>query len=282
MTVRSSQAEGTPDLESLMDESIRRRRSIERRTVLLVWVGKILVPAVLLALREVAARAGWLPNDKAFYSRPSSVFVFLGDNASYLARQTWSTLSASLVGGALGFALGGVAGLLLGRYRIVDRILDPLIAVLNGLPRIALAPVFLLWLGITFQAKVFLAVSIVFFITLINVRSGVRGLDREYETVARLLGASSWKLAYKVVIPGIVPVLFGSLRLTLVFSVLGVIASEMVSARSGLGVAVVEYSQTLNPAGVFAVLAILAVIMAVFNGLIRAAESFFLKWQPHS
>jgi NitT/TauT family transport system permease protein len=264
--------------EADIKSSLAVKARAARRRWLIILLGQILIPALFFALWEFASRSGWLQNAEAFYSKPSSIAAFLADDAVDLMWQTWATMQAVVLGGGMGMILGGLAGLLLGRLDTLNRMLDPSITVLAGLPRIALAPIFLLWFGITLWAKVFLSFSIVFFIMLINIRAGVKTVDPELQTAARLLGARPGQMFRHILLPAIVPVMFGSLRLAVVFSVLGVIASEMITARDGLGIAIVKYSQTLEPAGVFAVLAILAVLMSAISAVIGRFEARAMSW----
>lgn len=267
------------DLVPLVEESLKARKRATIRGNVLIRVGQLSVVVVLLGSWELANRLGWLDNADIFFSKPTDIVKFMVDNAQELATQAWATIEAALIGLALGAILGGLSGLILGRLDTLDRIVDPIITVLTGVPRIALAPLFLLWFGITMQAKIFLAFSLVYFIVLLNARSAVRTVDMELQYVARLLGAPRWKVMLMVVIPAANPVLLGTLRLAMVFSVLGVIASEMIASTDGLGILIVGYGQNLNPAGVFAVLAILAALMAVLNGVIRFAEKHLLSWR---
>ena len=277
MQAEMAQADGAT-LDAAISASMAQKRRARSRRNGKILFGQVMIPAVLLALWETASRSGWLQNADAFYSEPSAIAAFLVANIGELLWQTWATTEAVLLGGGLGVILGAAAGVVLGRNETLDRMLDPTVTVLAGLPRIALAPIFLLWFGITLKAKVFLSFSIVFFILLINIRAGVKTVDQELQTVARLLGARRGQLFRFILVPAMLPVMFGSLRLAVVFSVLGVIASEMITARDGLGIAIVKYSQTLEPAGVFAVLTILAVFMSMISAIINTLERRTMAW----
>jgi NitT/TauT family transport system permease protein len=268
-----------PELDRAIADSVVLKRHRARNRTLLVHFGQLGFVVLILGSWEISSRLGWLPNAQLFYSRPSEIWTFISQHPDSLYHSAVATFGAALVALALGVVTGLVCGLFLGQAQTFDRIVDPVITVINGIPRIALAPLFLLWFGITVQAKVFLGASIVFFVVLLNARAGVRSVDEDMQTVIALLGAKRRQVFSKVVIPASLPVLFGALRLGIVFSVLGVIASEMTAAKSGLGLLIVSYAQLLNPAGVFAVLAVLAVLMVILNSLVRIVESHFLKWR---
>jgi NitT/TauT family transport system permease protein len=263
-----------------IEELVRARRRRARRTSVLVRVAQVGVFAALLGLWELVSGAGWLDNADIFYGKPSDIAKFLVDERSVLWDNTETTLYAMFLGFAIGSAAAIAFGLFLGRFRLVDRILDPLLTVLASLPRIALVPLFLLWFGITLQAKLAISISSVFFVVLYNTRAGVKSADVDLQIVAKLLGARHGALFSKVILPGAVPVIFAGLRLGMIYAMLGTIASEMVSAESGLGVQIVRYGQTLEPNGVFAVLVILAFASSLFSGVLKTIESRLLRWMP--
>jgi len=175
--------------------------------------------------------------------------------------------------------LGTLAGLILGLSRTLDDIVGPFMAPINSVPRIALAPLFIAWFGLTTQAKVVLGVSIVFFILAENGRSAVRSVDSDLMTMARVVGLRRASLLWKVVLPSAVPTMFASLRLTFTYSLLGVIASEMIAATEGLGQDIVLFSSSYQINTVFAILVELMVIAVVVNWVFAVVERRLLVWQ---
>lgn len=264
--------------EEAIAATIRRRRRRSRNEFVFVHLGQVVVVGTLLGLWELASSHGWLDQADFFYSKPSAVWAFLLENRGHLWTNAVVTLRAAFYGTGLGILIGGLLGLVLGQYRVVDRLFDPVMTVLAGLPRIALAPLFLLWFGITEQAKVFLAFSIVVFIMLFNTRAGVRSVDADLRNQATLFGANRRQVFLKVVLPGAIPVVFGGLRLAIAFGFLGVIASEMIAARQGLGILIVQYTQAMTPEGTFAVLAVLAALVSAMNTVVALAERRLTRW----
>lgn len=175
-------------LEREVRSSLASKQRARRKRRLIVILGQLLIPACFFAIWEIASRSGLLQNADAFYSKPSSVAAFFLNDAPDLFWQTLATMKAVVLGGGMGMLLGGAAGLILGRLETLNRMLDPTITVLAGLPRIALAPIFLLWFGITIWAKVFLSFSIVFFIMLINIRAGVKTVESRTSNCCETLG----------------------------------------------------------------------------------------------
>jgi NitT/TauT family transport system permease protein len=258
-------------LADRMAASSRRLVRRRHRQRLLVGCAQLVVLVAVLALWETASRRGWI--DPTFYSRPSDIGRFLVDERSLFVENAIATFHATAIGFAIG-SLGGIAvGLLLARFDILNRTFDPYLMALNSLPRIALVPLFLLWFGITFEAKVANAISLVFFILLINTRTGLRGVDPDLVLEGRLLHGSPVQVYRKILLPAALPSIASGLRLGVTYALLGVIASEMVASRDGLGQQVTLYGQTLRPEGVFATLLVLAVIASVLIAVVKRVEA---------
>jgi len=266
-----------PGLASDMERSsvLFRRRRRQRTTM--VRVLQVASVVAFLAVWQLLAGAGLL--NKLFFSQPSDIAAFIGGNFGYLLHNTGVTLRATVTGFVIGSAAGVLTALVMARFRTLDRVLQPWISVLMSLPRIALAPLFLLWFGITETSKVALAVSLVYFMVLVSTLAGTKILDSDLKSMAGVYGANNVQMFGKIIIPGAVPGIFAGLRLGVVTSVLGVIASEMVASSDGLGQIIVLYGQNLESAGVFAVLVFLAVVTSVLNGLLALWESHLMRWQ---
>lgn len=196
-----------------------------------------------------------------------------------LIDQTIATLKATLLSLVIGVPAGVLIGLLLAISPYLDKMLSPFIVPLNSLPRIAFAPLFLLWFGLTIWAKVALSVSIVVFIMILNTRAGVRNVDPDLLSVSRLLGLRGWDVMQKVALPFAVPSVMAGFRLCVTYGLLGVVASEMIAARDGLGLEIVSNSNALNTNGVFAVLLTLATVAVILGVLTEWFERWLLRWQ---
>lgn len=260
------------DLDTLASASARRGRTRRRRRNVLIHLAQVGVVAAAFGVWQLLAVTDSI--DQTFYSRPSAVFSFLWRERELFLRNTEATFEATFVGFALGSLLGIAAGLILARFRALDRILDPTLMAINSLPRIALVPLFLLWLGITFKAKVAQAVTLDFFILLISARLGIREVEPDLVLQGRLMHGSNYQIYRHILLPAALPTIAGGLRLGVTYALLGVIASEMIASRDGLGQQVTTYGQTLQSAGVFATLIILAVIASVLLILVKRIEGF--------
>lgn len=251
-------------------EGLRRARTL---------TGQVSVGVIFLVLWEIAAETGHI--DVFFVGRPSvmlkAFFLQLGD------REFWghagSTLLATLWGYLLGASTGTVAGLILGRWKYLETLLLPYVTMLNTMPRVALAPVFILWFGVGIASKVAAAVSLVFFIALINAMAGSRQLDRDLDDLARFLRCSEVTRFVNFVLPVAVPSIFAGLRLGVIYSLLGVVVAEMIAAQTGLGLLITTYTNLFAVSELFAVLLFLMIISATLNTVMSSMEQRLLRWQ---
>ena len=265
------------DLDSAIRLSERQFRSRRRRSSLLVRVLQVASAAVFLAVWEALTDAGLL--DPLFFSKPSSIGAFIVQHWGTLVADTGVTIRATAIGFFIGSIAGIVAALAISAVPLLDRVLQPWISVLMSIPRIALAPLFLLWFGITETSKVALAVSLVFFMVLVTTTAGTRTIDSDLLSLSDVFHANALQRFRTIVIPGSVPAIMAGLRLGVVTSILGVVSSEIVASSSGLGQKIVLYGQNFNSAGIFAVLVFLAVITTVLNGIVALCELRLLRWQ---
>lgn len=243
-------------------------------------VKQCLAVAAFLALWESATRQGWI--DVAFFGQPSGIAAYLWDGF-FVSRQLWLGLGYTIAGTLISFVLGSFAALVLGLIFVmfpkIEQALEPHLMMLNAMPRIALAPLFLLWFGLGLGSKIAVGVSLAFFIVLANTVAGIRGVSQDLVILSRSLGASPQQLFFKVTLPSAVPVIFSGLRLALIYSMLGVIGAELIAAEHGLGQTLAYLQSTFNINGVMGLLVLLAVLgMLVTQGMTRL-ERALLKWQ---
>ncbi|AWH93107.1 hypothetical protein A6035_14030 [Dietzia lutea] len=245
----------------------------------LVLIGQIGFIVLVLGGWQLLVNIGVI--EERFFGSPIGTyqqFVEMLVNGNLL-EQTAATLQATMLALAIGVPAGVLIGLILALSPFLDKISSPFIVPLNSLPRIAFAPLFLLWFGLTIWAKVVLAVSIVVFIMLLNTRAGVRNVDPDLQSVSKLLGLKGWAVMRKVALPFAVPSVMAGFRLCVTYGLLGVVASEMIAARNGLGLEIVSNSNALNTNGVFAVLVMLAFVAVVLGFLTERFERWLLRWQ---
>lgn len=246
---------------------------------LVVNAARVAALVIWLVSWQLAADNAWV--NPAFSGSPLGTVTALRDFAASgeLVTQLWATLSATLTAFVIGTVAGTLVGLLLGLSPTVDRIASPFLVPLNSIPRIALAPLFIVWFGLTMSAKVWLAISIVFFVLLFNARASVKTVEPDLMMLGRSLGYGKLRMLRKIVLPSAVPGIFAGVRLSITYSLLGVIASEMIAAQNGLGQNIVYFSSTFQVNGVFAVLIVLAATATAASMLVERAENWLLRWQ---
>ena len=252
------------------------RRMDEWITILLLQFGVLLAA---LALWETAAELGW--GVKVVVQSPESVAKALVTLASgdQLWPNYWATLKATLVGLFVAVIVGTPIGLALGLMPTAQRVTAPFLSALNAMPRIALAPVFIVVFGITMSAKVALAVSLVVFIMILNAIAGVAAADPEAVRMMAAIGASRAQTLRMVVLPAALPSILTGVRLGLIYSLLGVIASELIASADGLGQMIARSAGVFDLSTVYAVLLLLMVTAAIFNTASEALGRWLLRWQ---
>jgi NitT/TauT family transport system permease protein len=257
----------------------RKRVGLSRET-LLVRVLQVAVGLALLGLWQLAAARKW--PDPVLAKSPVQSWDYLvgAARSGALWSNTRSTMAAVLIAWVLAGLGGVVAGLALGLMPRTERVLSPYLDAANAMPRIALAPLLIVALGIGTSAKVALASTLVFFIVLSGARAGVRSADAEWLRLSTVLGARKRQLFFKVLLPVATPAIFAALRLGVVYSLLGVVGSELISARDGLGQLIAYNSSVFQMDGVYGILVLLAVIAVVLNQLMSFIERRLLRWQP--
>ncbi|MFZ5510990.1 MAG: ABC transporter permease [Pseudomonadota bacterium] len=220
--------------------------------------------------------------DPLFIGQPTKIFAYLYNalfvDHKLVTEAAW-TLSSTIAAFALGSAAGIAVGLLFVLYPPAEKFLDPLLSALNALPRIALAPLFLLWFGLGPGSKIALGFSLTFFIVLANTIAGARSVDSDWLILSRMLGAGRTKVFFKVTLISAVPTIFSGLRLGLIYALLGVIAGEIIASQHGLGQLLSYLAGTFDTNGVFAVLFFLAILGVALTKLMSLIESHLLRWR---
>jgi NitT/TauT family transport system permease protein len=150
----------------------------------------------------------------------------------------------------------------------------------NGIPRIALAPLFIIWFGIGPTSKVILVISVVFFLTFFNTFAGVKGVDAELKNVLRIMGASERQILMKVTLPAIVPWITTGLKIALPYAIVAAVVGEFIAASKGLGYLINYNTSLFSTTGALGGILILALVVVVCNEGISRAESYLLRWRP--
>lgn len=244
-----------------------------------IFVSQLALIGLILCVWELSARAGWV--DRNFTSQPSEIAqtLLVLIQSPVLWRNMAATVAATLVGFAGGSLVGIGAGIFLGSSEFLDRVTSPIVAIGNGVPRIALAPLFVLWFGLSIWSKVALAVSLVVFILLYNTKSALRTVSQDHIVMSQMLDMGRWERFRKVLLPTCLPAIMAGLRIGVVLGLLGVIASEMIASSNGLGQMIVESSATFQIGRLMALILLVSALAAIMNSLVDLLERKLIWWR---
>ncbi|MBM3553935.1 MAG: ABC transporter permease [Alphaproteobacteria bacterium] len=203
-------------------------------------------------------------------------------NEGSLVKHTFATLLAVLVGFALGSLLGVAVGVVLGMSPSAEKILSPYILALQIAPKVAFAPLFVMWLGYTVYPKILVAILIVFFPIMVNVLGAIRTVDPDMINLVRTLNAHRLQVFRLVEFPSALPALFSGLRIGATLAVIGVTVGELVGGNLGLGFLLVSGEGQGNTSAVFVAIALLTVIGIIAYGIVAWAEAKVLHYLPRA
>src|SRR6185295_9171091 len=196
----------------------------------------------------------------------------------------WKHLIITLWESMLAFVIGSTLGVLVGfwfaRQPLIAAVFDPYVKMLNALPRVVLAPIFMLWLGLGIWSKVALGVTLVFFIVFFNVYQGVKEVSPAILANARMLGMSEHQLFRHVYWPSALSWMFSSLHTSVGFAIIGAVVGEYLGSAAGLGYMIQQAEGTFDTTGVFAGMVILAVFVLLIDWLVTIIENRLLVWRP--
>ena len=219
--------------------------------------------------------------DNFFISNPIDVGTrlagWVGDGSLFL--HLWATVYATVVGFFVGAVGGVVLGIWLGVSPFTSRLLSPYLNALNALPKVALAPLFVLWFGLGLESKIALAAVLVLFLVFLNTYAGVREVDQDLIDGARLMKATRTQLIGKVIIPSAMSWVFAGLKISVPYALIGAVLGEMIAANRGLGYLVQFSGSQFDSAGVFAVLIVIALLAVALNFLVEIMQHRIQQWR---
>jgi NitT/TauT family transport system permease protein len=244
-----------------------------------VWLVRVAIVAAFLVLWQIAADR-WI--DITFISRPSDIVQRLGEwsGDGTLWSNSWITIQEIVFGFLLGAAAGALAGFVLASLNFVYRVLDPFVMALYSIPKVALAPLFIVWFGIGMHMKVLLAAATVFFLVFLNTAAGVREVDRGLVDAVRLMGGTRWDVARRVVLPSSMTGVLTGLKVAIPYALIGAVIGELVASNRGLGYLINDAASQFDTAGVFATLVVLSIIAGVLNVLVGLVGKRVNRWKP--
>ncbi|GGC69913.1 ABC transporter permease [Chelatococcus reniformis] len=234
------------------------------------------IPAGVVSAKAV------FPLDPFFFSTPLAVFERTWRD--FASGVIWYHLGVTLLETVLAFVIGAVGGVLIGfwfaRQHTVAAVFDPYVKAANALPRVVLAPIFALWLGLGIWSKVALGVTLVFFIVFFNVYQGVKEVSPTVLANARMLGMSERQLLRHVYWPSALTWVFSSLHTAVGFALVGAVVGEYLGSAAGLGYRIQQAEGVFDVAGVFSGMLVLAVFVILIDAGVSAIENRLLAWRP--
>jgi len=194
----------------------------------------------------------------------------------------WYHLGDTLTATLAGFAIGGVLGLVLAaamaEFRVVERILFPYVAAIQSLPKVAIAPLYIIWFGYQIESKIAMSVTLALFPVLLNTLQGFLSVDRDRIDLMSSLNASRLQTFWLIKLPTSLPMIFAGLNLGIVYALLGTLVAEFIGAQRGMGVMVLQLQSVNDTAGVFAILVLLAIVGYLLIAGVRMVQSRVVFW----
>lgn len=252
----------------------QRRQAVDLSLTATLCVAAIAAWQALVSLGIVSRHVLPLPS-----SIPASFADLVG--SGLLVDNLLTTLTEAAAGFAIATGIGLALGGLIAEFRIVERIVYPYLIALQTMPKIALAPVLLVWFGFGLGSKIAVAAVISLFPILVNTIAGLKSCDQGRLDVLRALGASRWDCFRLVKLPNALPFIFAGLSTAVMFALTGALVGEFVGSTQGLGYLIIQANNLMDIPRVFAVLAILCVVGTAVFGAMQFARRKILYWAPN-
>ncbi len=235
--------------------------------------------AVLLALLLAWEAAVWFFTPAPILlPPPSAILAELWSSPRYFLRHAGFTLWTTLAGFGLSVVLGVALAVAIVASRWADRVITTILVVMNSLPKVALAPLFVIWMGTGAEPKIAIAVMLAIFSIVADVALGLRSVDPDALALARVHRATGWRILWKVRFPNALPALFVGMKVAISFALVGAIVGEFVGGSAGLGHVILIAQGQFDTVRVFAALFVLGVIGTLLFYMVEAVERLALPW----
>lgn len=260
----------------------RLRLLILQLLVAVVIIGIWHVGSTVKIPAGIISQKAFFPLDPFFFSTPLAVFERTWRD--FYTGVIWYHLGITLLETALAFVIGAAGGVLVGfwfaRQQLIAAVFDPYVKMANALPRVVLAPIFALWLGLGIWSKVALGVTLVFFIVFFNVYQGVKEVSPTVLANARMLGMNDRQLMRHVFWPSALSWMFSSLHTAVGFALVGAVVGEYLGSAAGLGYRIHQAEGVFDVTGVFSGMLVLAVFVILIDTVVTAIENRLMVWRP--
>ncbi len=271
--------------EAIAEVEREAQRKIKQRYWLVISL-RLAILVIVLGGWELSATMQWI--DPFFFSQPSLIVIQIydwimeGTSQGPLWVQVMVTLEETVLGFLIGSVAGIIAGIALGRNKLMSDVFSLYIQIANSIPRVVLGSIFVIALGLGMASKVALAVVMVFFVVFGNAFQGVREADRYMIANAQILGASRRQVTMAVVIPSALSWILASLHVSFGFALVGAVVGEFLGSKQGIGLLISTAQGAFNASGVFAAMIVLAVVALLADYLLTSLEKRLLKWRPQA
>jgi NitT/TauT family transport system permease protein len=255
-----------------------------------IWFWQIALLVALFVLWHVSTAPGLLPpiffdNEHRaafFFGEPLKIFsaIWVWFTSGEIYPHLWVTMQETMLAFVIGTVLGLAIGLWLGLTPLASAILDPYIKAMNAMPRVILAPIFMVWFGLGIWSKVALGVTLVFFIVFFNVYQGVKEVSPVVLNNARMLGANGSQLLRYVYLPSATSWVFSSLHTSVGMAFVGAVVGEYLGSAKGVGYLIHQAEGSFDINTVFAGILVLTVFALLLDFAVTFAENKLLKWRP--
>jgi NitT/TauT family transport system permease protein len=240
------------------------------------FVLRLLLIALVLVVWEAAVRFFEVP--QFILPAPSNVFIafYRGFESTLYLDHIWVTVGETLLGFVLGTTLAFVLGTVIALSRPVEYFLYPFVVMFQAMPKVALAPLIIVWFGLT--SKVVNAALVAFFPLMVNTIVGLRSAEEDKVNLMRSLAATKAQIFWMLQLPNAMPYIFAGLEIAMIFALIGAIVAEFVGAQSGLGMLIQSMNFTMDVAGQFSVLLLLSMLGLMLNGIVTGVRRRVLFW----
>ena len=262
--------------KEIVSEDRRRYLKKIKGTKIKIFITQILIMVVFIALWEILARTGKI--DSFITSQPSRILdTFLDLSSNDLLKHLKITCIETIVGFLLGTSMGVVIAIILWWSPFISKVSEPFLVVLNALPKIALGPVIIIWVGAGMPAIIVMALAISLIVTILDILNGLIHTDKEKIRMAETFKASKLQVLTKIVIPANISTLFNTLKVNIGLSLVGVISGEFLVSKGGLGYLIVYGGQVFKLDLVMTSVIILAIVAAIMYESIKILEKKIIK-----
>lgn len=245
----------------------------------------VLIPLLFVIIVGVWETVCRVFNVPVFLVPPPSLIwqSFIGGlvSGTYVVNALW-TLTEAMGGFGIAAAMGLLLGTVIAQSQLVERVLYPYLITIQTTPKVAIAPLFVIWFGFGISSKIIMAATVAFFPILVNVIAGLRSIDKEKVELMRSLNASRWQIFRMAQLPNSLPIIFAGLQVAVVFSILGAIVGEFVGSKVGLGNIILQANTNLDSAGMFGALVCLSIMGIVLHLLMSWLQRKLVFWADNT